>query len=357
MENSYILTATCLSFLIVFFTTPFFISLAVRIGLVDDVKKRKHPANTHVGIVPRAGGLPIFLSIATVTILFIPLNKIMVGILFASTLLLVVGILDDYYDISPYVRFLLNIAIALIVVLFGLGIPYLSNPFGPEVVRLDMWRLTIDFFGKHTFLILANIFAVIWIVSITNFVNWSKGVDGQLPGFVAISSFFLGVLAYRFTSHDISTTSVSLFAFIVAGAFAGFLPYNHFPQQIMPGYSGGALAGFMLAVLSILSWGKLGTLILVLSVPLIDAMYALLRRLRQKKSPFYGDAGHFHHRLLAIGWGKRRIAYFYWFVSLLLGMSSLFFEKYEKILAFLLVGFILTGFILIIDRLKTIPHT
>jgi len=356
MDNTYILLATAISFLITFFSTPLFIKIAIKAGLVDDPQKRKHPANTHTGIIPRAGGLPIYCGIFIATSLFIPLNKIMIGILVASTLLLIIGILDDHFDTSPYVRFFLNIVIALVVVLFGIGIPYISNPFSSQVIFLDSWRITVDFFGTHTFLVFANIFAILWIVSITNFVNWSKGVDGQLPGFVAISSFFLGVLAYRFTAHDISTTTVALFAFIVAGAFAGFLPFNYYPQKMMPGYSGGALAGFMLALLSILSWGKLGTLILVLSVPFIDAIYALIRRLVKKKSPFYGDAGHFHHRLLTIGWGKRRIAFFYWFVSLLFGFSSLFLQKTEKILAFILVVCILTGFILIIDKLNVIQH-
>ena len=81
------------------------------------------------------------------------------------------------------------------------------------------------------------------------------------------------MLAFRFTAHDISTLAVAVLSFIVAAAFLGFLPWNFYPQKIMPGYSGGALAGFFLGVLSILSWGKIGTMILVLSVPLVDALY------------------------------------------------------------------------------------
>jgi UDP-GlcNAc:undecaprenyl-phosphate GlcNAc-1-phosphate transferase len=147
-----------------------------------------------------------------------------------------------------------------------------------------------------------------------NFVNWSKGVDGQMPGFVGIAAIILGLVAYKFTGHEISATAVSLLAFATSGAFFGFLKYNRYPQKIMPGYGGGALAGYLLAVLSILSWAKLGTLFLVLSMPLVDAFYVILRRLKDLKSPFKGDAGHFHHRLLTIGWGKTRIALFYWFV-------------------------------------------
>lgn len=346
-----LITAALISFIIALATTPFFIRVALKYGLVDDPKLRKHPANTHKGIIPRAGGLPVYCAILITTLLFAPLNKIMIGILLGGFLMLIVGILDDYYDLSAYVRFFLNIAIVALVVMFGLGIPYLTNPLG-GVFRLDTLYITLSFFGDHKILILADLFAIIWIVAIANFVNWSKGVDGQMPGFVVIASFFLGLLALRFSAHDIRHESVALFAFIVAGAYAGFLPFNFYPQKIMPGYSGGSLAGFLLGILSILSWGKIGTLILVLSVPIIDAVYVMTRRIVNKKSPFLGDAEHFHHRLLQIGWGKRRIAVFYWIVSFLFGASSLMFERREKLFAFISVFIILAGFIVITDRLK-----
>ena len=122
----------------------------------------------------------------------------------------------------------------------------------------------------------------------------------------------------------------------------------------MPGYSGGALAGFFLGVLSILSWGKIGTMLLVLSVPLVDAIYVVARRIINKQSPFKGDAGHFHHRLLKIGWGRRRIAVFYWIVSFLFGMAALFFHSMQKVLAILFVVVLLACFIVIIDRIRTV---
>jgi UDP-GlcNAc:undecaprenyl-phosphate GlcNAc-1-phosphate transferase len=185
-----------------------------------------------------------------------------------------------------------------------------------------------------------------------NFVNWSSGVDGQLPGFVAIASVILGLLAFRFTSHDISSTAVVMLAFIIAGAFLGFLPWNFYPQKIMPGYSGGALAGFLLGVLSILSWGKIGTLALVLAVPFIDAIYAIGRRITHRKSPFKGDASHFHHRLLRIGWGRRRIAVFYWCVTIIFGFAALYFSGVEKILVLVIAATLLAFFIVVTDILS-----
>ena len=347
MEIVVLAVACILSFLL---TIPT-IALAKKYKLVTDRTKRIHPAHTHLGIVPRGGGLPIYLALLVTTLIFLPLNKIMTGILLSSFLLVVTGLLDDYFDLSPYLRFGINLAIATLVIGFGLGIPFISIPF-VGIVHTDSWRIAFQFLGVHSILVVADILSIIWLSWTMNMVNWSKGVDGQLPGFVAITAIFLGLVAQRFTHHDISVQAVSLFSFIIAGAYLGFLPHNFFPQKIMPGYGGGALAGFLLGILSILSFGKVGTAVLVLSVPMIDAAYAILRRLKNRQSPFRADWGHFHHKLLEIGWGKRRIAVFYWSVSLILGLSSLFLKGNEKLIVFLTIGLVLLAFIYIIETIK-----
>jgi len=339
-------------FLSFLFTYPT-IFWAKKLNLVTDKKKRKHPAHTHKGKIPRGGGIPIFFSFLISSIFFLPINKIILGIIISSFFLLLIGILDDYFDISAYFRFFANLLIAATVVSFGLGIPYISNPFG-GVFQLDQWKVNFNLFGHRQILILANILAIIWLTWLTNMVNWSKGVDGQLPGFVAITAFFLGLLSQRFTAHDISIQSATILAFIISGAYLGFLPWNFYPQKIMPGYGGGALAGFWLGILSILSFGKVGTAILILSIPMIDGIYTIIRRIYRKKSPFSADWGHFHHRLLEIGWGRRRIAIFYWLVSFILGVTSLFLKGIEKLTAFLSFFIILIVFILIIERIKKI---
>ncbi len=343
------IVATAISYLM----TPITIKLATRYKLLTDASSKSHPAHTHVGIIPRGGGIPIYISLLITSLLFIPMQKIIIGILISNAFLLVLGLLDDRYDLSPYLRFIINITISSMVVLFGLGIPYISNPFG-GIIRLDFWKLSFDIFGVRNILVLADILAVIWLTWIMNMVNWSKGVDGQLPGFVAITAFFLGLLSQRFIGHDIRAESVMQLSFIVAGAYAGFLPFNFYPQRIMPGYGGGAIAGFMLGILAILSFGKVGTAILILAIPMIDAMYTILRRISKGASPFRADWGHFHHRLLEIGWGKRRIAVFYWIISFILGLSSLFLSGIEKFVAFLTTGFSLFAFMLIINRMKKV---
>lgn len=341
--------AACISYL----TTPFAIRVAKKYRLLTDSTERTHPAHTHSGVIPRGGGIPIYIALLLTALYVLPMTKIVIGILIANALLLIVGLLDDRYDLSPYHRFGMNILISAIVVLFGLGIPFISNPFGPAI-HLDRIRWTFDIFGTHNILVLADILAVLWLSWTMNMVNWSKGVDGQLPGFVAITAFFLGLLSQRFIAHDIRAETVMMLSFIVSGAYLGFLPFNFYPQKIMPGYGGGAMAGFLLGILAILSFGKVGTAILILAIPTMDAIYTILRRIQKKTSPFRADWGHFHHKLLEIGWGKRRIAIFYWTISLILGVSSLFLSGIEKFFAFLITAIVLFVFIGIINRIQKV---
>ena len=107
-------------------TTPT-ILLAKRLNLVTNKKKRQHPAHTHTGIIPRGGGIPIYTSLLITTLLFIPLNKIVIGILLSSFLLIIVGLIDDYSDSSPYLRFIANLLISAVVVSFGLNPLYLQS--------------------------------------------------------------------------------------------------------------------------------------------------------------------------------------------------------------------------------------
>lgn len=341
-----------MAFLVCFLVTPLVIKLANRLGLIDNPKKRFHPAHTHHNIIPRAGGLAIYLGLLVTCLLFLPINKMTLGILGSISFVVLVGLIDDYKDLSPYFRFLTNFVAAGLVVGAGVGIPYINNPFG-GILHLDTLRLTFTFLGTHSVLVWADLFAIFWIVWCMNMVNWSKGVDGQMPGFVGISAIILGLLSLRFSRLDFTQQTVTVLSFITAGTFLGFLPWNFYPQKIMPGYGGGALAGFLLAVLSILSFGKLGTAVLVLGVPFIDAGYTMVRRMVLFKSPFRGDRGHLHHKLLSLGWGRRRIALFYWLVSAILGLVAINLGSQQKLLAFVLLFTVLGSILLWLSFFST----
>ncbi len=309
--------------LITFVSTPLVIALARRLRLVDDSAKRFHPAHTHTGVIPRAGGLAIYLGLSITILALLGISKPLMGILLGATILLITGLFDDKKDVNPYIRIVSNILAALCVVGSGISIPFVTNPLTGGIIHLDTWRISFILFGAHSFLPLANIAAILWIVWTMNIVGWSSGIDGQLPGFVVVASLVLGMLSIRFLGQDPAQISVLQLSLITAGSFLGFLPWNFYPQKIMPGYAGKTLAGFLLATLAILAQAKVGTAVLVLGIPMTDALYTLARRLVKGRSPVWADRGHLHHRLLDLGWGKRRIAVFYWLISALLGGVAL----------------------------------
>lgn len=336
--------------IIAYITSPIVIAIYRHFGWVDDPKKNNHPKTTHTATVPRGGGIVICTSLFISTFLFLGIDKHSIGILFASLLLTGVGIWDDIKDLNPYFRLIVGIVAALIVVAVGIGIAFITNPIGEGVLYLNQPQLALEFLGKtRTIWILADIFAVLWIVWCMNMINWSKGLDGQLPGQVIIAASIIAILSLQFT-EDVTQWSVVGLAAITAGAFAGFLPWNIFPQKMMPGYGAGSLAGFLLAILSILSGAKVATLILVLSIPMMDAVYVILGRLSRGNSPVWGDRSHFHHKLLDLGWNKQKIAYFYWGVTLALGMLALQLNSRQKAFTIILLALMFGAIILWVNN-------
>jgi len=325
--------AGILSLLIAFIVTPLIIKWYYRHGWLDD-PTQAHAKKVHTQALPRGGGLVIFTAILIATLLFLPLTPKVTAILAGATLLAVIGFLDDIYDLHPFIRLIGGLVAGLMVVGSGIGIAYISNPFTTGVIHLNQPQLALSLFGQtHTIWILADLFALFFILWNMNIVNWSKGVDGQMPGFVSIALLFVGFLSTRFID-DPAQFNVLTLSFIAAGAFAGFLAWNMFPQKIMAGYGAGSLAGYFLGVLAILSGAKIATTLMVLAIPTADALFTITRRVLAGKSPWWGDRGHLHHKLMdVLGWSKPQIAVFYWLTSLLMGLLSLFLPTPGKIIA------------------------
>ncbi|MBI1872026.1 undecaprenyl/decaprenyl-phosphate alpha-N-acetylglucosaminyl 1-phosphate transferase [Candidatus Collierbacteria bacterium] len=325
--------------------TPLTIAIFRKLGWVVDPTKTPHPAHIHKRPVPKGGGVPIFLAILVVAALFLKPDQHLISIFAAMFLTLVVGVIDDIRGLPPLLRLGLNFGAALIVVGAGIGIAYITNPLG-GVIDLSAPRLTFELLGEtRQIWILSDLFALLWIPFVMNAVNWSSGVDGQVSGMVTIAAVVIGLLSFSF-SADITQWPVAILAFGLAGAFAGLTIFHFYPQKIMPGYSATTLAGLLLAVLSILSTTKVGTAIMVLGLPLLDAVYTIVRRVLSGKSPFFGDRGHFHHRLLALGWGRRRIAVFYWLVTAVFGVLALSLNAKMKLFAIVGLALVLAGFFL-----------
>lgn len=327
------------SFLAAAATTPLLLPLIKRAGILDDPKKHKHPAIIHKRPIPRAGGIPFLLGIIIPGFIILPHNKITIALFSASLISLIVGVIDDKYDISPYVRFLFNIVAAIIVVRSGLDIPFITNPFG-GILYLTNFNFPIPLLDIS--IPISNIITVIWIVWVMNMLNWSKGVDGQMPGIVAISAAVIGVLSLRFPVVDELNLLTAQLSFLIAGASLGFLIYNFYPAKIFPGYGATAIY-LLLAAVSILSSAKLATAVLVMGVPMVDGVFTITRRVLTGRSPFWHDKKHLHHLLLSLGFGQRRIAISYWLISAFLGAVSLTLSSRGKLFAIIMVAIVASG--------------
>lgn len=328
-------------------TTPLCIFLLKKYKLMDDPKTHKHPAIIHAKPIPRGGGIPLFIGVLVAGILFLPMTKVIIVTLIAAFLSLLIGVIDDKYDISPYLRFGINILCAVLVVSFGVNVPFITNPLGGI---LNFGSLQLPFLNGYTVTFLSSLIAILWIVWVMNMLNWSKGVDGQMPGIVAISAIVIGILSLRFSHLDQTSATAATLSFIIAGASLGFLIFNFYPAKIFPGYGATAIY-LILAVASILSGAKLATAILVMGVPMTDGMVTIARRILSGKSPFWHDKKHLHHLLLSLGFGQRRIALFYWTISAILGALSLVLSSKGKLFAIIMLVILAGGAILFLQIL------
>ena len=332
--------------------TPAIISLAKKYKLVDDPRRRPHPATIHKRIIPRAGGVAIFLAFLITALLTLPMSQKLLGVILGGLILIAVGIIDDRRDLKSYWKILAQILAALIVVGSGIGISFITNPFSllgltnasMDVIRLDEYRIFFDFFGPHSIIILADLFALFWIVWVINMVNFSSGVDGQMPGIVLITLMVIFAASLRFPG-DQSQMIVSALSLIGAGATLGFLFYNFYPAKIFLGEGGSLFLGFLLGGLAIVSGGKIATTLLVVGVLVLDVVRVIIRRL-QKHKPFYeGDAEHLHFRLLQTGLSQKQAVLLLYTVSILFGTTALFLQSKQKLVAmlFLLILMLLVG--------------
>jgi UDP-GlcNAc:undecaprenyl-phosphate/decaprenyl-phosphate GlcNAc-1-phosphate transferase len=336
---------------VAYLLTPLVIKLAWKIGIVDDPAKNKHPKVIHTYPVPRGGGLAIFAGFIVATLFFLPYtDKHVAGIIIGAFVVVLLGLADDKFNINPYLRLAVQFAAAAIPIAAGIGIAFITNPLG-GTIDLSMWQINIDFLGfqKDT-LVLADVFALFWIVFMMNMLNMgAKGVDGQLSGVATVAALTIAALSLRY-SADIAQWPVIVLASITAGAYLGFLPWHFYPQKIMPSYSGATLAGYLLAILSILSTTKVGTLVVVLGIPLVDTGYTIIRRVLSGKSPVWGDRGHLHHKLFDSGLSKKRIAYFYWITAGFLGATSLSLNSSYKLYTIVGIIFAVGGMLLWLNK-------
>ncbi|MFW6143563.1 MAG: glycosyltransferase family 4 protein [Patescibacteria group bacterium] len=345
-----IFLAASLAFLLSWRISPLVRRINIWLGVVDDPETHNHPAVLHTKPIPRGGSLAFLLGFLPISFLFLPWTKKLIGIYIGTILLTLVGLLDDRFDLNPYLRLALQCVAALVVVGAGIGIAFFRIPW-LGFVHLDVVDIPFYLWGEHHILLLADLFAFLWLIWTMNMLSWSNGVDGQFSGITSITFFVLAALSLRFVSYEPQQVYTAMLAAIAGGASLGLLPLTWHPAKMFWGF-GATVCGLLIAALSILSGAKVATAALVLLVPLLDAFVAILRRLLRGQSPVWGDRGHLHHHLLQKGLGHRGVAVVYWLLTALCGGLALYTAGKSKAITLLSMGLVV-GFVLVFLNLRT----
>ena len=280
------LAAFATSFAITLLTTPFARDLAYKFHAVDYPRARgmnKEP-------VPRMGGLAIVLGFLSAVILLTPFmhdfhTRQFFGFIFGGVIIVVIGMLDDVYELSAKFKLFIQIIVALIVVYTGTRIDFIMWPF---------WQYLKPFSAPMT---------IIWIIGLINAVNLIDGIDGLAAGVTSIAAICLMVLCILSGSEIAVVLTATL-----AGSCLGFLPRNFSPAEVYMGDTGSTFLGYVLAVTSCIgvfkSYAILSVVLAVLAMalPILDTLFAMLRRAINHKPIMSPDRGHLHHRLVDAGY-------------------------------------------------------
>lgn len=299
-----------------FAVTPLVKRLAQRVGAMDVPKDERR---MHKIPIPRMGGLAIFFAFLIAVLCFAGIDRELRGILLGATIIVVLGILDDILTLKALPKFAVQIVAAVIAVLHGCRIEHFMG------FRLATW--------------LSYPVSVIWIVAITNAVNFIDGLDGLAAGVSAISAGSMLVVALLVPDYN----SAILLAAIV-GACAGFIPYNFNPAKIFMGDTGSTFLGFMLSSISIYGLFKMYAIIsfavpfLVLGLPIFDICFAVIRRVSKGQSPMHADRGHVHHRLIDMGFSQKQAVAIAYMLSAILGMAAVVLTNDGEMKALIFIG-------------------
>ena len=289
-------------------TTPLVKTLARKVGAMDIPKDERR---MHKKPIPRMGGLAIFLGFMAAFLLFggKMITTEVRGILLGAVMIVILGILDDIMTLKALPKFAVQILAAVVVVMHGCRIEnFLSY-------ELPTW--------------MSYTVSIIWILMITNAVNFIDGLDGLAAGVSAISGGTMLIVSLMLAGDNNAVVVVS--ALILAALFGGcvgFIPYNFNPASIFMGDTGSTFLGFTLASVSIFGLFKTYALIsfaapfLVLGLPIFDICFAVIRRILKGQSPMHADRGHVHHRLIDMGLSQQQAVAISYLISTLLGLSA-----------------------------------
>jgi UDP-GlcNAc:undecaprenyl-phosphate GlcNAc-1-phosphate transferase len=243
--------------------------------------------------------------------------KLFIGIILASIVIIIGGTLDDRYNLPPHEQIIFPLAATIIVLASGLHIGYVTNPFGSAGA--------IIYFSQ----LVGVIIAFIWLMGMMYTTKFLDGLDGLVAGISAIASLFIFLISLRW---DTPLSATGIWALALLGASLGFLLFNWQPAKIFLGEGGSIFIGFMLGVLSIITGSKITTTLLVMGIPILDVLWVIIQRLVSHRSPFAGDRGHLHYRLLSLGLSNKQAVLLLCFIALGFGSLGVISSSYGKMM-------------------------
>ncbi len=301
---------TIIAYILGVFLVPLVIDFSKKEGLVDVPNERK----IHKDPISRIGGVAIWTStmltfLCLVFLSYYPYGSLLSGILLGSSLMFLLGLVDDIYNLDAKFKLFIQLSIATLVYLLG--------------VQID----TIPFFGGINLGFWSYPITILWIVGISNALNFIDGVDGLAGSVTTVNAITLAIIAVAMNPPN---PIIALVGFILAGSMLAFLTYNFNPAKIFMGDSGALFSGFLLATISITGVMKTATFaillpFLVLAVPIMDITYSFLRRISKGKSPFVADAEHIHHKLLHAGFSQKKTVVILTSVAIIAGAVAALF--------------------------------
>jgi len=305
--------AFSIPFIIVFLITPTIRHFALKFYIIDKKNHRK----IHKKIVTKMGGLAIYLGflsgIAVLTFLdtvFLRAHLLSLGgLILSGTLMLMVGMYDDFHSSNPYVKLFIQVIIAFLLVRIGFK---LTRIFVPGVIDLSLGRYAVPL-------------TILWLVGISNAINLIDGLDGLAAGAVAIISLFLALYGFLFRENFLVYVSLALL-----GANLSFLKYNFYPAKIFMGDTGSLFLGFIIGGLAVYvprsqSANNIFFIpaFILLFFPILDTGLAIIRRTAVRRHLFKGDFSHIHHYLIKRGFNQTRAVKLLYFLTFCLGILSL----------------------------------
>ena len=299
-------------FLFVLAITPFINKVANHVGALDIPNERK----VHKVPIPRLGGLGIYMGFLLGYILFGTMSLRMNAILIGSFIIIVTGIVDDIKPIPAKVKFLFQIVAASVVAFYGKILLSDLSAFGFYIE-----------FGVFSYPI-----TILFIVSIINCINLIDGLDGLAAGLSSIYFITIGIVIVGWM-HTFDLDAV--ITFVMLGATLGFLCHNFNPAKIFMGDSGSMFLGYIIAVIALLGFKNvtLTTLLIpicLLAIPIMDTLFAILRRVINKKPIGEPDKQHLHHQLLKLNLSHRNTVLVIYFIDVLFASAMLIYMLYDR---------------------------